>query len=309
MKSKKYLKSSFSLTKSLLVLSVFALFSCNGSKNAFDASGVFEATEIIVSAEASGKILKFDVEEGQQLEANQTVGFIDSLQLYLRKKQLLTNVKTVEDRRPDINKQIAATEQQIATANTEKKRIENLLKGNAATQKQLDDINAQIALLEKQLAAQKSTLEISSQGVNNEAAGLDIQIEQLNDQLQKCKIQNSIKGTVLVKYAQANEITAQGKALYKIADTENMILRAYIVSSQLSQLKIGQNVKVFIDYGEKEKKEYQGKIEWISTKAEFTPKTILTKDERANLVYAVKIAVKNDGLLKIGMYGEIKIGN
>jgi HlyD family secretion protein len=282
------------------------LVACADKSKEFDASGVFEATEIIVSSEASGKISQFDVQEGQTLEANQNVGSVDSVQLYLRKMQILANVKAVRSRRPDVNKQIAAIEQQITTAKSEMKRVENLLQANAANQKQLDDANAQIAILEKQLEAQKSTFVITNTGISDESSALEIQVAQLDDQLLKCHIVNPINGTVLAKYAEQSEITTQGKALYKIADTKDMFLRAYITSSQLTQLKIGQQVKVFADFGEKESKEYQGKVAWISSKSEFTPKTIQTRDERANLVYAVKIAVKNDGFIKIGMYGAIK---
>lgn len=291
----------------LILASLFILSSCGNKNGDYDASGTFEATEIVVSSEANGKILAFNVEEGQVLQANEQVGFIDSLQLFLRKKQLETNIKAVKSRRPETQKQIAAIEQQIVTQKNEKQRIERLLKANAANQKQLDDINAQIAYLEKQLEAQKSNLNITSNSINEDAATLQVQIEQLNDQLKKCQIINPIKGTVLVKYAEKNEVTAQGKALYKIADTDNMILRAYITADQLTKVKLGQTVEVYADYGTDDNKEYSGTISWISDKAEFTPKTIQTRNERANLVYAVKIAVKNDGMLKIGMYGEIKL--
>ncbi len=291
----------------VLILATLLTQSCGHSKRQVDASGTFEATEIIVSSEASGKILSFKAEEGQQLEANQCIGYIDSLQLYLKKRQLLANMKSAESRMPDVKKQIAALEEQIKTAQNEKKRFEKLVKANAANQKQLDDIIAQIAILEKQLIAQQSTLANTSQGVSQDVSGVGLQVAQLDDQLKKCLIINPIKGTVLVKYAEENEMTAQGKSLYRVADTEHMLLRAYISSVQLSQVKIGQSVKVFTDFGEKESKEYEGKIVWISSKAEFTPKTIQTKDERANLVYAVKIAVKNDGFLKIGMYGELQL--
>jgi len=285
-----------------------SLVSCNGSKIESDASGTFEATEVIVSAEANGKIRSFTAEEGTALEAGQTVGVVDSTQLYLRKKQLLANTKGVESRRPEIGKQIASLQQQIATQKTEKRRFENLVKAGAANQKQLDDINSGLALLERQLVAQQSSLSTSDRGLIEDASAFKAQIDQLNDQLAKCRIVNPLSGTVLTKYVEPNEVTAQGKPLYKIADTQHMKLRAYITNAQLSQVKLGQTVKVYIDKGDNDSKEYSGKIEWISDKAEFTPKTIQTKDERANLVYAVKIAVKNDGLIKIGMYGEVKFG-
>ena len=291
----------------LLATSAFFTLSCGGKDGEYDASGTFEATEIIVSSEANGKILSLDIVEGQQLEAGAPVGTIDSTQLYLKKRQLLTSVRGVEVRRPEYNKQIAATQQQIATQISEKARIERLVKAEAANQKQLDDINSSISVLQKQLEAQKSSLTTTTSGMSEDAAALMIQVDQLNDQLSKCRILSPIKGTVLVKYAEAGELTGSGKPLFKIADIENMILRAYITSDIITKLKLNQEVKVYADFGEKEMREYTGTIVWISDKAEFTPKTIQTKKERANLVYAVKIAVKNDGYIKIGMYGEVKI--
>ncbi|MEI8270996.1 MAG: HlyD family efflux transporter periplasmic adaptor subunit [Paludibacter sp.] len=280
--------------------------SCKKSTNDYDATGAFETTEVTVSAEGSGKLLTFNITEGQVLQTAETVGSIDSVQLYLRKKQLLATGKSIQVRRPDVQKQIAAIEQQITTAKTEKKRIENLLKANATNQKQLDDVNAQIAVLEKQLDAQKTTLVTANQGITEDNEGIKLQVAQIEDQLKKCHICSPINGTVLVKYVERGELVMPGKALFKIADTENMILRAYITNDQLSQLKIGQKVKVACDFGADKMKDYIGTVAWISDKAEFTPKTIETRDERANLVYAVKINVKNDGILKIGMYGNLK---
>jgi len=299
--------TSSSKRKALFGLTIISILfaSCGKSKGDADAFGTFEATEVIVSAEASGKILSFNVEEGQVLTANQLLGAIDSTQLYLRKQQIVSSKKALLSRRPDIKKQIAAIEQQIATAKTEHTRFQNLVKANAANQKQLDDINAQIALLEKQLDAQKTTLVTGNQGINNDSEGISLQVSQLDDQLKKCNIISPIAGTVLVKYAEMGEVAAPGKALFKIADTDNMILRAYVTADQLTKLKIGNKVKVTTDFGKDDTKEYTGKLAWISSKSEFTPKTIQTRDERANLVYAVKINVKNNGLLKIGMYGEV----
>jgi len=282
------------------------LTSCGASKDDFDASGTFETTEVLVSAEGSGKIMSFNVQEGQVLAANEMVGTIDSMQLFLRKKQLITTERSMQVRRPNVQKQIAAVEQQITTAKTERKRIENLIKADAANQKQLDDVNAQISVLEKQLDAQKTTLVTTNQGITDDSEGLKLQVSQLDDQLNKCKITSPIAGTVLVKYSEMGEVAAPGKALFKIADTNHMILRAYVTNGQLSKLKIGQKVKVYCDSEKKEMKEYEGILGWVSDKSEFTPKTIQTKDERANLVYAVKINVKNDGFLKIGMYGNVK---
>ncbi len=295
--------------KNVLFYAIFLSLTaaCGNGNGDYDASGTFESTEIIVSAEANGKIMRFNVEEGDLLKDGQEVGYIDTVQLYLKKMQLLTSVKSVQSRRSDIAKQIAATKEQIAKAEKEKKRNENLLKSNAATQKQVDDIDSQLAVLQKQLAAQISTLQNGNQSVTEESSAMEIQVAQVEDQLQKSHIISPISGTVLSKYAEAGELATQGKPLFKIADIENMYLRAYIIADQLTQMKLGQEVKVFADYGEDGKREYTGKVTWISDKAEFTPKTIQTRDERANLVYAVKIAVKNDGYLKIGMYGEVKI--
>lgn len=280
--------------------------SCADKNTNYDASGTFEATEIIVSAETTGRILTFDIREGQTLPKEEIVGSIDSIQLYLRKKQLVNSIRAMQSRHPEAHKQIAVIEQQIATQKHEQKRIENLVIADAANRKQLDDITAHIALLNKQLDAQRSTLTITSKGINEDVSTLEVQIEQLNDQLKKCRIVNPIDGTVLVKYTEAGELAIPGKSLYKIANLETMNFRAYISSGQITRLKIGQHVKVHADFGE-ETREYAGIVEWISGKSEFTPKTIQTQDERANLVYAVKIAVKNDGYIKIGMYGQVDL--
>jgi len=272
-----------------------------------DASGTFESTEIIVSSEANGKIMQFNAQEGQNLVAGQILGYIDTVQLYLRKKQLLANIQASQSRLPDVSAQIAGIQQQILTARTERVRFENLVKVNAANQKQLDDITAQIELLQKQLKAQKLTLESNKKGIHEESEALKIQVAQLNDQLRKSYITSPITGSILVKYAEKGELAVPGKALFKVADMENMFLRAYLSVDQLAQLKIGQSIHVIAEFGAEETKEYKGQVVWISSKSEFTPKTIQTKDERANLVYAVKVLVKNDGYLKIGMYGGFKM--
>jgi len=288
---------------------IILLVSCGKSSDEYDASGTFEATEVIVSAESMGEITQFDIIEGQQLTENQMVGAIDSVQLYLKKLQLKASQKAMLIRRPNLNKQVAAIEQQITTAKSEKKRIQNLVNANAANQKQLDDVNAQISVLEKQLTAQKSIIESANDGISGDNEALKIQMAQIDDQLKKCNIQSPITGTVLTKYAEKGELAAPGKALFKIADISNLILRAYITSDQITQMKVNQQVKVFVDFGEDKMKEYPGTISWISSKSEFTPKTIQTRDERANLVYAVKINVKNDGYIKIGQYGSILLKN
>ena len=285
---------------------LLSLSSCGNGKGDYDASGTFEATEVIVSSEAAGKIMQFHVEEGQVLKTNEEVGYIDTLQLYLKKMQLLASGKAVANKSMDISKQIAATKEQISKAEYERRRTENLLKENAATQKQIDDIDSQIAVLKKQLEAQISTLQRGNASVTEESSAYEIQVAQLDDQLRKCHIASPINGTVLAKYAEAGELATQGKPLFKVADVQHLFLRAYITADQLSQLKLGDKVKVFSDLGEDDRREYEGTATWISDKSEFTPKTIQTRDERANLVYAVKIAVKNDGYIKIGMYGEMK---
>lgn len=298
-----------------------ALISCSGNKNAYDASGTFETEETIVASEANGIIKQLTIEEGQILKAGQSVGYIDSVQLWLKKKQLEEQIKSVRSKAPDIaaqtssfNKQVAVIQSQLNTQLHEKQRIENLVKADAATPKQLDDINGQVDALQKQLAvihsqeiAQTSQLNTQTRGLTGDIGPLKVQIDQLNDLLLKCNIINNVNGTVLAKYAEANEMTSTGKPIYKIADLSTLILRAYISGNQLSSVKINQPVKVLVDDADKKYKEYKGTIEWISDKAEFTPKTIQTKDERANLVYAFKISVKNDGYLKIGMYADVKL--
>ena len=290
--------------------SLLALFSaCGNGAPKYDATGTFETTEVLVSAEASGRLLYFDIEEGIFLKAGEEVGVVDTVQLYLKKLQLEASIKSVEEQRPDILKQVAATKEQISAAQRERNRVANLLKVGAANQKQLDDAEDQLEVLRKQLVAQNSTLSNSHQSLTWQSSSVGIQVAQVEDQLKKCHITSPITGTVLAKYAEAGELTAMGTPLFKVADTEQMYLRAYITSEQLSQVKLGQKVTVFSDYGTDEHKQYPGVVTWISDTSEFTPKTILTKNERANLVYAVKIAVHNDGLLKIGMYGGVEFSD
>ena len=288
-----------------IVLAI-GLMGCQRNTENFDATGTFEATEVIVSAEASGKLIHFRADEGVQLTCGEEVGLIDTVQLHLQKMQLLANRKSVDTQRPDIGKQIAATRQQIAKAEQEKSRVERLLQSNAANRKQWDDWNAEIALLNKQLEAQLSTLQKNTASLNEQSASVAIQVAQVEDKLQKSRIISPISGTVLAKYAEAGELASVGKPLFKIADVENMYLRAYITSKQLAEVKLGQQVALYADFGDGERKTFEGTVTWISDKAEFTPKTILTDDERANQVYAIKIAFRNDGTAKIGMYGEVK---
>lgn len=285
---------------------MITLNACTTKKSEFDASGTFEAEETIISSEASGTIRQFDLKEGQMLKAGQIIGYVDSTQLFLRKKQLDAQIMALLSKRPDVRTQLASLQEQLASAEKEQQRVAKLVEADAATTKQLDDINSQLEVIKKQIDAQKSSLTISSEGISKDAIPLQVQVEQLNDQLNKCRIINPVNGTVLSKYAEANEMATPGKPLYKIADMRNMILRAYVTGNQLPQLKLNQQVKVLTDDGNGGYKEATGMLSWINDKAEFTPKTIQTKDERANMVYAVKINVPNDGTYKIGMYGEIK---
>lgn len=305
-----------------IVIFQLAIFfpSCKNHENDFDASGTFEAVETIVSAQGNGIIRSFNIHEGETLDSGIMVGYIDTTQLFLKKKQLEAQVKSMGFKLPDIAAQTAQFKQQAAVIQSrlnyllkERSRIENLVKADAATPKQLDDINAQIKEAQQQIkaiqqqgAAQASALKTQRSGISGEVAPLYIQIEQIEDQLNKSRIFNPVRGTVLTKFAEADEMATIGKPLYTIADLSTIILRAYITGDQFASIKRGQKVKVMVDDASGKSKVHEGVIEWISDKAEFTPKTIQTKDERANLVYAIKIRVKNDGTLKIGMYGEVK---
>ncbi|MDR0206361.1 MAG: HlyD family efflux transporter periplasmic adaptor subunit [Bacteroidales bacterium] len=289
----------------VIIFSVL-LIACNRKHHQADASGVFEAKEILVSAKGSGEIFAFNLEEGQQVVALEPLGYIDTTQLYLKKLQLQLSAKAIKNQLVDISKQTAALEQQIETAKTEKKRIENLFKSEAATPKQLDDVNAQIAVLEKQLEAAKTSMTQANNGVSDTESSMAVQIAQINDQIKNSIIQSPINGTILTKYAEQGELAMPGKVLFKVADMENIFLRVYVTADQLTNVKTGQQVTVFADQGKSDQKKYEGTITWISDKAEFTPKTILTKNERASLVYAIKVLVKNDGYLRKGMYGEMQ---
>ena len=291
--------------KRIVYIAAVVLAASCGTEAEFDAQGTFEATEVVVSAEATGRILNFEVEEGMAVEANQMVGAIDSVQLHLQRKQLVAQQSALLDSRPDVKKQVAALREQIAKQNEELRRVENMLKDGAATKKQKDDIEAQIKILERQLDATLSTLYKNTSTINNNSAALEAQIAALDDRISKCRIISPIGGTVLVKYAEAGELASVGKPLMKIADLDNIYLRAYFTSDQLAKVNLGDEVKVVADFGGEERYNYTGRVAWISSESEFTPKTIQTKDSRANLVYAVKIAVENDGRLKIGLAGEV----
>ena len=284
---------------------VLLLTSCKSDTNEAFASGYFEAVETIVSARGNGTIQYLNVEEGMDLQADTKVGQIDSTQIYLTIRQIQAQKGAVLSRKPDISSQTAILKEQLAHANRELIRVENLNAGGAATQKQLDDARSAVAVLNRQLSAQQTTLDKTSASVGKETNPLEVQISLLQDQLEKCRIINPVTGTVLVKYAEPTEMTAIGRPLYKIADLSTLQLRAYITGKQLGSLKLGQKVKVTTDLGKEKPAEYEGTVNWISSKAEFTPKTIQTHEERSNEVFAIKVAVKNDGFLKIGMYGEI----
>lgn len=290
----------------MLFLAALLPVACSNNKTDYDASGIFESTEVIVSSQVSGQLMEFTVTEGQQLQAHSYLGYVDTTQLYFKKQQLMASRTAVSSRSTSVPRQIASLKEQIATQKRELARFGNLVKLNAANQKQVDDIQSQLSVLEKQLAAQTELLVNNNQGISGESTALESQIAQIEDQLLKSRITSPIQGTVLTKYAEQGEFTAPGKALFKVSDMQQMYLRAYITSDQLTQLKQVQPVTVYADFGEDKMRTYPGTISWIADKAEFTPKTIQTRNERANLVYAVKIAVTNDGYLKNGMYGEVK---
>lgn len=289
----------------LFLVVVTVAVSCGPSANDADATGNFEAEEVVVSAEANGKLLKLTLDEGTELKAGQVVGYVDTTQLYLRKKQLLYSVQAIMARQPDASSQLATIEKQLETAKFEKKRVESLLKDDAATRKQLDDLDAQVELLQKQYTSLKTSLQITSRSLVSETLPLKAQLEQTEDQIKKSVIASPMDGLVLAKYAEENEMTATGKPIFKMANLQSLILRAYVAGNQLTSFKLGQTLQVRVDDNQGGYKTYEGMVAWVSDRAEFTPKTIQTKEERANLVYAIKVTVKNDGFLKIGMYGEV----
>lgn len=278
--------------------------SCSSDKE-FDAQGTFEATEVIVSSESAGRILDFSIDEGATIEVGTELAVIDSLQLHLQRKQLLALQTALLSSRPDVSKQVASLREQIAKQKRELQRVDNMLADGAATRKQRDDIEAQIKVLQGNMEALLSTLGKNTATINDNSAALEAQIAALDDRISKCRVTAPVGGTVLVKYAEAGELATAGKPLVKIADLNAIYLRAYFTSSQLASIKLGDTVRVVADFGADERYDYEGRIAWISSESEFTPKTIQTKDSRANLVYAAKIAVKNDGRIKIGLAGEV----
>lgn len=308
-----------SIVQLISAVSLLGFASCGNKNGNYDATGTFETDEVVVSSELGGKILSFAIEEGQTYSKDSIVGVIDAENISLQKEQVEANIEALGEKTADVNPQVKLLENQLIVQQSrldqllrEKTRTENLLKQDAATGKQLDDINAEIDVARKQLSVtqqeinvRRSSVATQNRTILSEGKPLQKRVAQLNEQLEKANIVNPVGGTVITKYAEAGEVTSPGKALYKIADLSTMTLRAYITGAQLSLVKLGQQVKVLVDEGADKYKELTGTITWISDKAEFTPKTIQTKDERANLVYAMKIKVKNDGYLKIGMYGEV----
>lgn len=283
-----------------ILLTAITIISCNKNNQKADAYGNFEATEIIVSSESNGKIEFLNVEEGAQLKKGSLVGLIDTLQIHYNREQLKASIETVQSKSASVLSQINVLNEQLKTAKIEQNRIQNMFAENAATKRQIDEIDGKVKVIEKQI----SSVQTQNAPILNEIKAIKVQIEKLDDQIKKSKISNPVHGTVLTKYAEPSEITAFGKPLYKIANLSEMELRVYVTETQLAQIKIGQKVMVAID-AENNTKKYEGNIIWISAQAEFTPKVIQTKEERANLVYAVKVAVKNDGSLKIGMPAEV----
>ena len=323
------------MKKYILPLLVLTIFSCKRADQDYDASGTFEADEIIITAEATGKILELNLNEGDALTANQNLGLIDGKGVELQKEQVLASINAIDEKTNSANPQIqvlqsqmnaqkgniAVLQEQLSTAIRERNRVSNLVKSDAATKKQLDDANSQVAVVQKQISVANAQLQTLNQQISSTKEQVSIQnrailseknptekkVLQIDEQLKHNVISSPIKGIVLTKYMNKGEFATIGKPIYKMANLDEMTLRAYITGDQLAKVKVGQNVKVLVDAGDDNTKELTGKIYWISQKSEFTPKTIQTKDERANLVYATKIHVKNDGFLKIGMYGEVKL--
>ena len=282
------------------------LGACTSQEEQYDASGIFETTEVIVSAKGTGELQSFQVEEGQAVRQGEVLGWIDTLQLSLKDRQLAASLLATESKRLDEKRQVAHLRQQIENLQREKERFTTLLNAKATTAKQVDDIDYQIKVLQNQLVATQEQINSSNSSLSRQSESIQAQRAQMEDQIRNAMISSPITGTVLTKYAEQGEFAVPGKALFKVADVSQMKLRAYITADQLTQLQIGQAVAVYADRGTTARKRYAGRVVWIADKAEFTPKTIQTRNERANLVYAVKIAVENDGFIKRGMYGEVR---
>lgn len=285
----------------IFIFIALAFSSCNNNQQLSDAFGNFEAVTVSVSSETAGRILQLDVEEGQTLTNGQQIGVIDTTDLYLKKLQLMAQRNAIATRMSGVQGQIDVQLQQKANLLVEKERISKLLKDKAATPKQLDDITGAIELVEKQI----SSIKTQNSGILEEQVVIDRQIDIVKESIRKCYIRNPVEGTVLVKYAESGEVTTPGKTLYKIANLETMELKVYVSGNQLPSVKLGQKVEVLIDKDSKSNRKLEGVVSWISQKAEFTPKIIQTKEERVDLVYGIKVRVKNDGSLKISMPGEV----
>ncbi len=290
----------------IMASATIMLGACGEKEKEYDATGTFEATETTVYAEQNGTLLSFNVNEGAPVVQGQEVGLVDTTQIWLKIRQLGATKQVYQSQKPDMQKQIAATRQQLIKAQQEQRRYQELVADGAAPRKMLDDAKSQVLVLQRQLDAHVSSLNTQLSTLNSQQAATDVQVSQLRDQLSKCHVTVPVSGTVIEKYVEQGEFVATGKPLLKVADTENMFIRAYVTSAQLQMVRVGMKVKVFADYGNGQKKEYDGTVSWISSRSEFTPKTIVTDDERADLVYAMKVAIKNDGFAKIGMYGEVK---
>ena len=289
-------------TKLMFLAIPFIVAACGSDNNKSDAYGNFEATEVLVGAEVQGKILKFNIEEGQNLVKDQVVGTIDSLSTFLRKQQLIAQLEASMAKLTQVQSQIEVQEEQKKTLLKEQERSKKLVAAQAAPTKQLDDINNQLDLINKQIISTR----VQNQAISGEIKAMKFQADQAQDQLTKSVIRNPINGTILEKYIESGEIAIPGKNLYKIADLSVMKLRVYISGTQLPNIKIGQKVSVLIDKTSNENRKLEGTISWISQQTEFTPKIIQTKEERVNMVYAIKVNVQNDGSLKIGIPGEVK---
>lgn len=298
------MKATGNILTAMTVL--LALTACGNNEKEFDATGTFEATETTVSAEQSGTLMRFVVDEGDEVAPDKEVGLIDTTQLWLKIRQLEATKEAYQSQMPDLEKQMAATRQQLAKARQDEQRYRELVADGAAPSKMLDDAANQVQVLQRQLDALQSSLSNNANTLSKQMNATDAQVSQLRDQLGKCRIASPVAGTILEKYAEQGEFVTTGKPLFKVADMRQMYLRAYVTSAQLQNVKLGQKVKVMADFGNSQRREYEGTVSWISSRSEFTPKTILTDDERADLVYAMKVAIKNDGYVKTGMYGEVK---
>lgn len=288
-------------------LATLLMFVSCDSKPDYDATGIFEATTVTVASETTGKILSFGPVEGDSISAGQPVAVIDTAMLVLQRRQLGSQQASAISSQPDVDVQAASVRAQISHQEQECHRLQRLMADGAATQKQLDDANAHLKVLRSQLQANISTLGKNRTSLGDNARAIEYQAAQIADQLERSVVKSPVSGTLLVKYAEVGEFAVPGKPLFKIANLNDIYLRGYFTSVQLADIKLGQKVTVIADFGDDKQYEYPGTITWISEESEFTPKSIQTNDTRANLVYAVKIAVKNDGRLKLGQYGEVKL--